>query len=139
MGDCTTITITYSAESDLESLSDEIDSLSAQATSDNDSLAQLAELETEDASSGCEMTIDTSFSLTSTAYINLESLDELGHINVGTIHPSPPPPPPLPPPSTPPPSVPPVTVEAVNEMLSGLLSGEGPVALTLALALALLL
>ena len=86
------------------------------------------------------MTIDTSFSLTSTAYINLESLDELGpDINVGTIHPSPPPPPPLPPPSTPPPSVPPVTVEAVNEMLSGLLSGEGPVALTLALALALIL
>ena len=140
LGDCTTITITYSAESDLESLSDEIDSLSAQATSDNDSLAQLAELETEDASSGCEMTIDTSFSLTSTAYINLESLDELGpDINVGTIHPSPPPPPPLPPPSTPPPSVPPVTVEAVNEMLSGLLSGEGPIALTLTLALALTL
>ena len=30
---CTTITVTYSAESDLESISDEIDSLSAQATS----------------------------------------------------------------------------------------------------------
>ena len=33
LGECTTITITYSAESDLESISDEIDSLSAQATS----------------------------------------------------------------------------------------------------------
>jgi len=140
MGNCTTITITYSAASDLESLAAEVESLSAQATSDNATLAQLAQLETEDASSGCEMTMDTSFSLTSTAYINLESLADLGpDINLETIHPSPPPPPPLPPPSTPPPSVPPVTVEAVNEVLSGLLSGEGSVALALALALALTL
>ena len=114
LGDCTTITITYSAESDLESLSDEIDSLSAQATSDNDSLAQLAELETEDASSGCEMTIDTSFSLSSTTYVSLYSIrdwDLEGDpelTSTHTIHPSPPPPPPIPPPSTPPPSVPPV-------------------------------
>ena len=57
LGDCTTITITYSAESSLESISDEIDSLSAQATSDNATLAALEEA--DDASSGCEMTIDT--------------------------------------------------------------------------------
>ena len=32
LGECTTITIIYSAESSLETISDEIDSLSAQAT-----------------------------------------------------------------------------------------------------------
>ena len=49
MGECATITITYSAASDLESISDEIDSLSAQATADD---ATLAQLDTEDASAG---------------------------------------------------------------------------------------
>ena len=123
---CTTITVTYSAESPLESISDEIDSLSAQATSDN---ATLTELEIDDdTGSGCEMTIDTSFSLTSTTYINLDSIQYLDtEITLESIHPSPPPPPPHPPPSTPPPSVPPVTVGSVNEVLSGLLSGEGGV------------
>ena len=35
LGDCTTITITYSAEAELELISDEIDSLSTQATTDD--------------------------------------------------------------------------------------------------------
>ena len=120
LGDCTTITITYSAESDLESISDEIDSLSAQAASDNATLAQLTELETEDASSGCEMTIDTSFSLTSTTYVSLYSIrdwdleGDAELTSTHTIHPSPPPPPPIPPPSTPPPSVPPVPLASLG-------------------------
>ena len=42
LGECKTITITYSAESDLESISDEIDSLSAQATSHHYSLRSTA-------------------------------------------------------------------------------------------------
>ena len=125
---CTTITVTYSAESDLESIAGEIDSLSAQATSDNATLAELEGLMDDDTSSGCEMTIDTSFSLTSTTYINLDSIQYLdADIKLDTIHPSPPPPPPQPPPSTPPPSVPPVTLDSVNELLSGLLSSEGGV------------
>ena len=72
LGDCTTITITYSAESSLESISDEIDSLSAQAASDNATLAQLD----ADASAGCEMTIDTRFSLVSTTYVSLYSIQD---------------------------------------------------------------
>ncbi len=35
LGECMTITITYSAEAALESITDEIDSLSAQATTDD--------------------------------------------------------------------------------------------------------
>ena len=112
LGSCTTITVTYSSVSTLDSLSEEVDSLSAQAMSDN---ANLDALET-DASSGCEMNIQTSFSLTSTSYINLNSISDLdADISLDSMHPSPPPPPPYPPSS---PSVPPVTMEAVNDLLS---------------------
>ena len=75
------------------------------------------------------MTIDTSFSLSSTTYINLESIPYLAaEIDLDAIHPSPPPPPPQPPPSTPPPSVPPVTLESVNDLVSGLLTVDPEVA-----------
>ena len=73
MGECATITITYSAASDLDSISDEIDSLSAQAASDN---ATLAQLDADDASAGCEMTIDTRFALVSTTYVSLYSIQD---------------------------------------------------------------
>ena len=127
LGNCTTITITYSAESSLDSIAEEVNTISAQATSDGNSTRALLGDETtmdNDASSGCGVSIQTSFTLISTTYINHDSIQLLdADFIIGTIHPSPPPPPPEPPPSAPPPNVPPVTLEAVNELLSGLLSG----------------